>query len=158
MVLFSNEETLEYMEKQSDKGSEILISTFGIWAGIKKGQILSFSSIHKLLNQFQEDKKKVSILVGKPTLQYCKENCSDCESKFNQVIERIVLHSKHWKQFKWKISDGIHLKAFLVKSRNGWEGISGSRNLSGSSWEEAMIELNEPDAHLIANRINQLLK
>ena len=158
MVLFKIEETLEYMEKISKDADEILISSFGIWAGIKPEVVYDFAVVFKFMEKMRKN-KNVSILIGKPTLIHCnKTYCMDCVTQNKVAIERINSHAKYWPMFQWFLSDQVHIKAFLVRHKEVWSGIAGSRNLSGSKWKECMFSLDKNDSQLICNEVKSIIR
>lgn len=148
------DEYYNYINSLLDKKpGEVLISTYGIYCGILDDgtDVTTFGSKYdkqskQLCDRLREEKIKTSILVGVYSYRSCKGDfpCENCEKSYAKGMRRLLAHSIHWPEFKWRFSPNCHLKMFLANYKNSSEAVSGGRNMTDSEWADASFPIHDP--------------
>ncbi len=137
-----------------DKPEHVLISTFGIYAGVTyDGRDTtewgsSYSLETREIIDVLKDIDTVRFLVGVSDYRSCrgKLRCKDCERTYAQSLLRLGFHAEKFPWIEWKISTELHLKCSLFFydmdcSSDKAKGIAGGRNFTNSSWADITFEL-----------------
>ena len=143
MKLLKNEKELfDEVILQAESSKNILISTFGLWAGImSSGYEVKFDIASKKALEVLSD-KDTKFIIGKPVYMPCvKAGCSHCKAKFEEQTARIATTMETFGITKYKIVDGYHAKYYLFD--NG-TSIIGGMNFSSSSWTDYMTRNSSP--------------
>lgn len=150
--------------------SRIIITTFGIYAGItSSGQdsttwgpnyAIATKSILDRIDQLGGGE----VLVGVPTYRSCRDQtrCMDCERNYAKSIIRLMFHADAFSNIKWKVTTDLHLKCLLFfydKHQSVLaKGIAGGRNFTDSDWADATFELLPYQIDVLVQHVDQLWK
>jgi len=138
----------------TEGADQVLISTYGIYAGIThygqdlNGQSSKYTAYAKEFLDSLIGVSKVNIVVGLYPYSSCKGTvrCVYCESRYVRGLLRLSSHKDHFSSFKWRVKPNNHLKSVLAIKDNSFEGIVGGRNLSDSNWNDLTFRLEPEDA------------
>lgn len=149
----------------------VFISTFGAYAGISetgqdttkwknskyKAKVRPF--IDKL-NELKQEGASVKILVGLSNFSPCtKIGCVDCEDKHLRGLIRLCSHADAFSNIDWRFTTNFHLKSYLFFYEDGSvKGITGGRNMTGSTWDDASIILDSNDILLLFKHLYKTWK
>lgn len=139
------------------KPSYVQIATYGVWAGIMPDGRDSREWGEKYRSETREFLEtlrcvpKVRMLVGNYEYKSCKGKtagkvvpCKDCEKQYVMGLIRLVNHAEKFPEFKWRVSNGSHVKCALFYYDNGdVRGAAGGRNMTDSSWADVTVELDK---------------
>lgn len=168
MFLESAEHSQYLFDRVAEKPERILISSFGIYAGITySGQdTTTWGDKYRLatrdLMEIMRGIKSVYMLIGVAPYKGCKGDkyCQDCEIQYAKSLLRLAYHAELFPEFKWKISTDLHLKCAIFSYPKGTvpriRGVAGGRNFTDSSWADVTFELTESKAVLLAKHTIEL--
>ena len=129
-------------EASQEDTETIMISTYGMYAGISdtgENTAAKYS--------FDRRPQKVIFLLSESDPIICTPDCEHCIAKSKKRDARNNAHFDHWPNVSWFLTQSHHLKAFIVKKKDGRVlGYTGGRNFSSSSWRDVSVELSEGDA------------
>lgn len=175
-MFLGQEEHAEYLSKcVADNPKTILISSFGIYAGITyAGQdTTEWGEKYKLETRVLMNKIRslsvvpdTRLLIGIQEYKSCKrkQSCIDCERQYCKTIIRLMNHASTFPEFKWRMSTKLHLKAclfFYDKSNDDAllaKGVSGGRNFTDSDWLDCTFELDVSNIRRLGVHINEIWK
>jgi hypothetical protein len=148
------EEHFKELRSMTEGADQVLISTYGIYAGINhygqdlNGQSSKYTAYAKEFLDSLIGVSKVNIVVGLYPYSSCKgtARCVYCESRYVRGLLRLSSHKDHFSSFKWRVKPNNHLKCVLAIRGNSFEGIVGGRNLSDSNWNDLTFRLEPEDA------------
>lgn len=156
-MFIPNDEHYNFLESCIDEKPEhIIISTFGIYAGLtfdgrdstEWGDGYSLRT-RDLLEKMRE-LDNVRILVGLAQYNSCKGKipCLHCEKQYVKTMFRTIFHVEKFPEFEWRMTDELHLKCALFFYDQDCtpslaKGVSGGRNFTNSSWPDVTFELDE---------------
>lgn len=157
MIFKTIDQHCDYMIKMaSAKPDKVLISSFGIYAGIMpNGDDIHLKSekyhnrIHDVFDSLVEV-PSVQVLVGVPSYIECIDYCSHCAEKYIRNMIRTHMHSKRW-NYSWKFSTELHLKCSVYIWKNLKRAIVGGRNMTNSSFAD--LSMLVKDEQVIDNII-----
>lgn len=142
-TLFTLEDHYNFIDdciKASPK--EVVISTFGIWAGFKfDGQSVSDNIMpytRTVLDKLRSV-PKVRVLVSTSSYTSCRgfAPCMDCELKYFQSMLRLLSHVEAYNCFEWRHASDTHLKLMIfIYSNNVKAAVIGGRNFTNSQWAD----------------------
>lgn len=155
-------EHYDYLDKLlSSNPDEVLISSYGIYAGIlhdgrdanlfgPKYKTRSIDTLTKMADF------SVKMLVGVTDFNPCKNNCDDCEIKYINGLLRIKNHSDRFPSINFKIMRHNHMKCFIIRKGNKFLGVTGGRNFSDSMWNDISFVLQHDDCVRIVELFNDV--
>lgn len=148
-LLISTEDYHEYLLDCVEKSPKrILISTFGIYAGIPENQHSDIPATRAILNKISEKDIKTTIVIGYSKYLSCKGRsikCYSCEIKYIKSMMRLSLHAMSYPNIKWKMTDNLHLKSNIFLYDKSIICVTGGRNFTGSDWQDLSIIVEQPD-------------
>lgn len=135
------------------KPNFVRVATYGLWAGIMPDG----RDTREWGEQYRSETReflealryvpKTRMLVGNYEYKSCKGKktvCTDCEKQYVMGLVRLINHAEKFPQFKWRISNGSHVKCVLFSYDNGdVKGVAGGRNMTDSSWADVTVELDK---------------
>ncbi len=151
-LIIESKEHYAILSKCVKGADEVLIASFGLYAGIlADGRDVTEwghkydNLVHKFLDRLRNI-KSVKILIGLPVLTYCtpddQPKCPHCEVKHIRYLERLLHTTQHWPDFEWKVAQDLHLKfCGMFKKGVPIGGLIGSRNLTDSSWFDISFKM-----------------
>lgn len=151
-------------DRASEKPDRVLISSFGIYAGISfSGQdTTTWGEKYRLatrdLLEIMRTLPDVKMLIGVADYRSCKYNayCRDCETTYAKNLLRLAFHAELFPEFEWRVSTQLHLKCALFYYGDVIKGVAGGRNLTDSNWADVTIELSPGYAAELAQHTMQL--
>lgn len=163
-MFLTMEEHYKYFEQQIlAKPKAVIISTFGVFAGIlDDGRDTQewgpkYEKVTRKIVDLLEGVPDVKILVGLYRYQSCKGNiqCDDCAAKYIKGVGRLIKHREKWPNFKWRFSSECHLKSYLFFYPDGRvTGIAGGRNLTDSEWADVTFPLTKDQVKRLIIHVN----
>jgi len=153
----------------ADKPTKVLVSTFGIYAGItysgqdttKWGEKYRLAT-RDLLDSLRTKGKhrpRVQMMVGVAEYKGCKGDkyCKDCEIQYAKSLIRLAYHAEIFPEFEWHISTQLHLKCAIFYYPNGEiRGVAGGRNFTDSCWADVTFELSPQQSTELATHTQEL--
>tara|TARA_R110000803_G_scaffold92457_2_gene159947 strand:- start:56 stop:580 length:525 start_codon:yes stop_codon:yes gene_type:complete len=139
-------------EARAEDTETIMISTYGMYAGISEtgentAAKYNFDRDQQHILDLSNAGKKVIFLLSESDPIICTPDCEHCIAKAKKRDARNNAHFDAWPNVSWFLTQSHHLKAFLVKKKDGRVlGYTGGRNFSSSSWRDVSVELSEDDA------------
>jgi hypothetical protein len=139
-------------EASQEDTETIMISTYGMYAGISDtgentAAKYSFDRRPQKILGLSNKGKNVIFLLSESDPIICTPDCEHCIAKSKKRDARNNAHFDAWPNVSWFLTQSHHLKAFLVKKKDGRVlGYTGGRNFSSSSWRDVSVELSEDDA------------
>lgn len=132
----------------------IIISTFGLWAGL----LYDGRDTREWGKKYHSDTREqlelmravpnVQILVGIADYFTCDLNkapCLSCEVKYIRGLFRLAAHIDAFPEFHWRISNNLHMKcALFFYGDKSVKGVAGGRNFSDSEWADITFEMTKP--------------
>lgn len=151
-------------DRVADKPDEILISSFGIYAGITyNGQdTTEWGDKYRLATRdLLETMRKiptVRMMIGVASYRSCKGEgyCKDCELQYAKGLIRLAYHAELFPQFQWRVSTELHLKCAIFYYGDNIKGVAGGRNFTDSSWADVTFELTSKQAQELAKHTMEL--
>jgi len=151
-------------DRVAEKPDQILVSSFGIYAGISfSGQdTTTWGEKYRLatrdLLEIMRTLPDVKILIGVAEYRSCKYNayCRDCEITYAKSLLRLAFHAELFSEFEWRVSTQLHLKCALFYYGDVIKGVAGGRNLTDSNWADVTIELSPKYATELAQHTMKL--
>ena len=134
------------------KPNKVIITTFGIWAGIlANGQdTQTWGNKYKLetseiLQYLSDNSIATNIIVGIGDYKSCKKDdvCLDCEKTYVESAIRLGNHAQAFPLLKWRFSTNLHIKTTLMVFGDHLQGIVGGRNFTNSNWEDCTVVLDQ---------------
>lgn len=165
-MFFTNQEHFEYLSHLlALQPKQVIISTFGIYASILDDgrDMLPRADLDgRLTRNFIESLRsvpEVRMLVG--LMKYLTpmpspRTCLQCESKYVKTHVRLVNHAEKWPNYTWRFAHDHHIKATLCVYDDHIEGVAGSRNLTGSNWDDLTFELTLAQARELHMRLGKV--
>ncbi len=158
MIFTTQESHMACLKKlAAKKPKEAIMATFNLYAGILHDGDDTHEWGEKYRNEAHElldilvEIPKVKMLVGfQPFIPCNKKGCEDCLANHYKRGVRLVKHAERWPEFEWKYLEKFHLKCNLFYYAKGCIGVTGGRNLSGSSWADLSFVMN--DKQIVAAR------
>jgi hypothetical protein len=148
---------------------KVLISTFGIYAGITySGQDttqwgekyrLATRDLLESLRAKGKHRPKVQMMVGVAEYKGCKgeKYCKDCEIQYAKGLIRLVYHAEIFPDFEWRVSTQLHLKCAIFYYKAGPpRGVAGGRNFTDSDWADVTMELSDDQTAILAEHTIEL--
>lgn len=139
-------------DRVSENPDHVFIASYGLYAGISYyGQDTTkwgdkFRLRTRDLMESMRGLKDVRFLIGISDYKSCKGkiNCVDCEKQYCRALIRLINHAELFPEFKWKVTNNLHLKAYLFFYSNNKtaKGLGGGRNFSDSDWIDSSFELS----------------
>lgn len=153
-------------DRVAESPSHVLISSFGIYAGITYSgkDTTTWGDKYRLatrdLLESMRSLSDVKMLIGVADYKSCKykDYCRDCEINYAKGLLRLAFHAELFPEFKWKVSTELHLKCALFFYQNDIKGVAGGRNFTDSHWADVTIELNRQYAKELATHTLDLWK
>jgi hypothetical protein len=152
-LFLTGEEHNDFIQTAIDlKPSKVFISTFGIYLGITyDGRDTTewgpeYAIRTRELAESMRSLPDVNIMVGLQNYRSCKGkiSCIDCEKQYVRGLIRLMNHAELFPEFTWKMTTDLHLKCalfFYTKPKPDTLGVTGGRNFTDSSWEDATFTM-----------------
>ena len=143
-ILKSQEEYFKAVIENAKESSSVLISSFGLWAGIMSNgyQTKYPCASRDALEIIQNN--NIYFIVGRPQYIPCdKDKCPHCLEKWKEQCGRIHTTLQGF-GIKYRISDTYHAKYCLFK--NG-TSIVGGMNFTTSNWTDYMFVSKDKELH-----------
>jgi len=156
MLIGNDEHYQDLVDRIDDCPDEVLITTYGIWAGILPDgrdatKVFNYKKpmgTRRVLDALVTV-PNVTMVVSYPTYCSCKGKsayCRFCEEKFVSQLIRMYNHALLYQKFNWYIVKECHLKANLFVKDGDFSGTAGGRNFTESEWLDVTFELTPADA------------
>lgn len=151
-------------DRVADNPQKILISSFGIYAGITySGQDTTewgdkFRLATRDLLETMRKIDDVRMLIGVADYRGCKGEryCKDCELQYVKTLIRLAYHAELFPELQWRVSTQLHLKCAIFYYEDDVRGIAGGRNFTDSSWADVTFELTAKQARELAKHTIEL--
>lgn len=156
-LLFTLDDYYKRIDELLDlKPKTVMISSYGIWAGIlpdgrdtSEWKTSTKLGTREILERLRSEKITTKMLIGLGQYNSCKgkQVCFDCERKYILDLIRHINHADTFPEFSWRMSDEFHLKCCLfIYDDNEVIGIGDGRNFTNSSWMDVSFELTNMTA------------
>jgi len=154
-LLLEHDDHSRYLsDRVAEKPQKVLITSFGIYAGITyNGQdSTTWGDKYRLatrdLMEAMRTIPEVKILIGVAEYKSCKNKnyCIDCEKQYVKNLLRLVFHTELFPEFEWRVSTDLHLKCALFYYDDIIQGVAGGRNLTDSNWADITVVLDKKHA------------
>ena len=164
MFLEPSDHSKFLFSRVAENPKSILISSFGIYAGISyAGQdTTEWGDKYRLATRdLLETMRKipdVKMLIGVAQYRGCKgeQYCKDCEMQYVKTLLRLVYHAELFPEFQWKVSTELHLKCAIFYYDSAIKGVAGGRNFTDSSWADVTFELTKVQSSELAKHTIEL--
>lgn len=156
----SQTKTMRALARNAD---EVLISTYGVYAGIQKDGVnihdWAKPEIHSYTQDFLNDcPDNTTIVVGLAEFKPCKVDCEFCAKKERDYMTRADKHKEHFDRFNWIFTSEHHMKAVCIRKGEDWNCFIGGRNLSDSNFTDMGVQLNGLQGADIAKSVKRQLQ
>ncbi|MEO5366021.1 MAG: hypothetical protein H7831_06650 [Magnetococcus sp. WYHC-3] len=167
-LYISNQEHTKYLwDCIKAKPNRIIITTFGIYAGItwNGSDTTTWGSKYRMdtreLLEAVRNIPQVDIIVGLSEYRSCKDKipCRDCEKQFIKQLFRLLGHAECFPTFKWHMGSNIHTKYCLFfYDKKAPRGLAGGRNFTDSDWADISFPLSVQHINKLDTYTTTLLK
>ena len=151
-------------EASGDEVETIIISSYGLYAGISDtgentAERYGFKNLQQRILDLSNAGKRVVFLLSESDPIECCPDCPHCKAKNDKRDARMLAHIKHWPNVTWRMTQSSHLKAMLLKRKNGTvSGFTGGRNFTGSNWDDVSLRLSYEDAKVLFVKVMDNIK
>lgn len=150
-----------------EKPKRVLLSSFGIYAGILDDgrDVHSWGGkyknrVHDVLDKLEKI-SEVNILVSMSPYRSCKGKdafCKDCFETYGKQVTRLLKHVEKWHNFKWRFQNDSHFKTIIFVYDNNVKAVVGGRNFTNSDWADINWQIDGQDANKLVPYFEDLWK
>jgi hypothetical protein len=139
-MLFTNPDSMFAFLKENYENNPrpVSIASYNMYLGISNGKDWSKkypSSARSFINVL--DPSHTRIILGIPPLVECKDDCADCRTKYNKLLQRFI-DTKEELGMNLRFSNASHLKMYAI----GNLVVSGGINLTTSEFTDATFTVD----------------